>query len=224
MYNKKILIVEDEFSINDTLSFTLKREGYEVNSVFNGKDALIQTEQFKPDLVLLDIMLPDMDGFEICKRINKETFVIFLTARDDIIDRVLGMEIGGDDYITKPFQMREVIARIKAIFRRMDKVDNDCVNDKNTAKLELNVDNRTIIKGGEEIILKRKEFDLFLFLYNNKNKVFSRDELLDKIWGYEFVGDTRTVDVHIRRIRANLNEEKENSIIETVFGVGYVMR
>lgn len=224
MCTKKILVVEDEFSINDTLSFALKREGYEVVSVFNGKDALQNITWFSPDLVLLDVMLPDIDGFDICKKISDSTFVIFLTARDDIFDKILGMEIGGDDYITKPFEIREVIARIKAIFRRINKLDNEIVNEKNDIDIQINIENRTIVKGGQSIVLKRKEFDLLVFLYKNRNKVFSREELLSKIWSFDFMGDSRTVDVHIRRLRAKLNEDKDNSIIETVFGVGYLMR
>lgn len=225
MSNKKILVVEDEFSINDTLCFALKMEGYIVKSAFNGNEALIQVEEFKPDLVLLDIMLPDINGFDICKKISDKTLIIFLTARDDVIDRILGVEIGGDDYITKPFEMREVTARIRAVFRRIEKIDKTFINNyKNDIKFKIDEDNRSVIKNGQEIYLKRKEFDLLWFLYKNRNKVFSRDELLDKIWGYDFIGDTRTVDVHIRRLRVSLNEDKDNSIIETVFGVGYVMR
>ncbi|MGG7177837.1 response regulator transcription factor [Clostridium paraputrificum] len=223
MEKRKILVVEDEFSINDTLSFALTREGFMVKSVFDGESALKVAKEFKPELVLLDLMLPDMSGFDICKVISKDSFVIMVTARDEVIDKILGMEIGADDYITKPFEIRELIARVKAIFRRIEKIEVDKIN-RSELNFKVNFNNRTVVKSGEEIVLKRKEFELVRFLYENRGMVFSREELLDKIWGYDYFGDSRTVDVHIRRLRASLGEDKDNSIIETVFGVGYVMR
>lgn len=228
MYKKRILVVEDEFSINDVLTYAFRKEGFEVRGVYNGKDALEMVDSFKPHLVLLDLMLPDMSGFDICRKISHKTFVIMVTARDEVIDKILGMEIGADDYVTKPFEVREVIARVKAVFRRVSKSEKlECVNIENkedTCLLKIDEDNRKVYKLNEEISFKRKEFDLLSFLYKNRNFVFSREELLNKVWGYEFDGDSRTVDVHVRRIRAKLNEEKEDSIIETVFGIGYVMR
>ena len=223
MERQRILVVEDEISINDILTFALRKEGYDVRGVYKGKDAIDMVESFKPDLVLLDIMLPDKDGFQICREICDRTFVIMLTARDDVIDKIIGIEIGADDYITKPFEIREVIARIKSIFRRVSKNNNICeeILDKG---LFINLNDRKVYKDSIEIELKKKEFDLLSFLYRNKNIVFSREELLHKVWGAEFEGDLRTVDVHIRRIRAKLGEEKNSTLIETVFGVGYVMR
>lgn len=227
MDKHKILIVEDEFSINDILTIALSKEGYRVRSVFNGKEALEIIEDFNPDLVLLDLMLPDIDGFEICKRISDKYLVIMLTARNEIIDRVLGLELGADDYIAKPFDIREVCARIKALFRRLNNEERSCSYDEfkdiNSA-IKINIKSRIFLKDETEIFLKRKEFDLLLFLYENRNRVFSREELLDKVWGYEYEGDTRTIDVHVRRIRAKLDSENKESIIETVFGIGYVMR
>lgn len=227
MDKHKILIVEDEFSINDILTIALSKEGYRVRSVFNGKEALDIIEDFNPDLVLLDLMLPDIDGFEICKRISDKYLVIMLTARNEIIDRVLGLELGADDYIAKPFDIREVCARIKALFRRLNNEERSCIYDEfkdiNSA-IKVNIKSRILLKDEAEIFLKRKEFDLLLFLYENRNRVFSREELLDKVWGYEYEGDTRTVDVHVRRVRAKLDSENKESIIETVFGIGYVMR
>lgn len=217
MKNKRILVVEDEFSINDVVSFALKKEGYQVKSVFNGKDALKEVNNFKPHLVLLDIMLPDMSGLNICKEISSSIYVIMLTARNEVIDKILGIEIGADDYITKPFEIREVVARVNAIFRRLNKEIEE-------SGVRLDKENRKVFKEGKEILLKRKEFDLINFLNDNKNRVYSREELLDRVWGYDFQGEIRTVDVHIRRLRDKLGEDKENSIIETVFGVGYVMR
>ena len=227
MEKQRILVVEDEISINDILTFALRKEGYEVRSVYKGQDAIEMVESFKPDLVLLDIMLPDKDGFQVCKEICDKVFVIILTARNDIIDKILGIEIGADDYLTKPFEIREVTARIKSIFRRIKK-NNSMIS--NIAQeivekgLFINLNDRRVYKDGIEINLKKKEFDLLSFLYRNKNIVFSREELLDKVWGDEYYGELRTVDVHIRRVRAKLGEEKNSTVIETVFGVGYVMR
>lgn len=242
MLKKRILVVEDEFSINDTLKFALSKENFEVKGAYNGEGALKLLKKFQPHLVLLDIMLPDISGFELCKSISQKCYVIMLTARDDVIDKILGMEIGADDYITKPFEIREVIARINAIFRTAGKniwnnenenmisnVLEDNTNDDNKDntvedEISINFNTRTVIKDGKEITLKRKEFELLSYLYKNKGIVFTRQQLLNEVWGYDYYGDTRTVDVHIRRLRANLGEDKENSVIETVFGVGYVIR
>ena len=235
MKMKKILVVEDEFSINDTLKFALSKENFEVQGVYDGKTALKSMEEFKPDLVLLDVMLPDISGFELCKSMSSKSYVVMLTARDDVIDRILGMEIGADDYITKPFEIREVIARIRAIFRRADKnleLENriDSYGNENNdyvgigENIKINFNTRIIKKNDIEIQLKRKEFDLLEFFYKNRGIVFTREQLLNKVWGYDYYGDTRTVDVHIRRLRSSLGENRNNSIIDTVFGVGYIMK
>lgn len=227
MGKKKILVVEDEYSINDAITFALRKEGYDVRSVFNGIDALEKVSEFKPNLVLLDLMLPDIDGFDVCKEIYKNTYVIMLTARGEIIDKILGLELGADDYIIKPFEIKEVLVRVKVIFRRNEKriVENNFLDeDKKTEIIQINAKERSVIKDGEGVMLRRKEFDLLNFLYENKGIVFSRNDLLDKVWGYDYEGDTRTVDVHIRRLREKLNEDKDKSIIETVFGIGYIMR
>ncbi|NLK44186.1 MAG: response regulator transcription factor [Tissierellia bacterium] len=220
---KKILVVEDEYSINDILTITLKNEGYTVESVFNGEDALGKLVTFKPDLVLLDLMLPDMDGFELCKEISKDYLVIMITARDNIFDKILGLELGADDYIVKPFEIREVVVRIKALFRSIEKEKTNSTEDfiELGEGIEVDVLGKRVFKNGEEVQFKRQEAALFFFLLNNRNRVFTRAELLDKVWGYDYYGDSRTVDVHIRRIRAKLDEP---SLIETVFGTGYVMR
>lgn len=224
MEKKKILVVEDEYSINDAVTFALRKEGYDVRSVYNGKNALERFNEFKPDLVLLDLMLPDMDGFDICKEIHNKAYIIMLTARGEIIDKILGLELGADDYIVKPFEIKEVLARIKAVFRRIEKgLDKDFTEEKEEI-IKIYPRDRRVIKEGNEVALRRKEFDLLNFLNSNRGTVFSRDDLLEKIWGYDYEGDTRTVDVHIRRLREKLNEDKDNSVIETVFGIGYVMR
>lgn len=220
---KKILVVEDEYSINDILTITLINEGYEVESVFDGKTALEKIKVFKPDLVLLDLMLPDIDGFEICKKISKDYLVIMITARDSIFDKIIGLEFGADDYITKPFEIKEVIVRVKALFRSIEKEKQILSEEFIELGKGIKVDllGERVFKNGEEIQLKRQESALFFFLLENRNRVFTRAGLLDNVWGYDYYGDSRTVDVHIRRIRAKL---ETLTIIETVFGKGYVMR
>ena len=225
MEKKRILVVEDEYSINDVLTFALRKEGYEVRSAFNGKEALELVENFKPDLVLLDLMLPDMDGFDICKEISKNTYVMMLTARGEIFDKIVGLELGADDYIVKPFEIKEVLVRIKVIFRRNSKEINKIEeNKKDINGIRISSKDRCVFKDGNLVPMRKLEFDLLNFLYENRGIIYSREELLEKVWGYEYEGDTRTVDVHIKRLRDRLKEDKDNSIIETVYGIGYVMR
>ncbi len=221
---RKILIVEDEVSINDILTTSLKREGYDVVSAFTAREALILFDGFKPDLVLLDLMLPDGKGEEICKEIYKKACVIMITAKSNILDKLNGMEIGADDYITKPFDIREVKMRVKVALRRLE-YNGVIENNKNLEKgLFIDIQKREARKDGQVIKLSKKEFDIISLLYSNKEMVFSREQLLNNVWGIDYYGDDRTVDVHIRRLREKLGEEKGQSIIETVFGVGYVMR
>lgn len=224
----KILIVEDEISINDILTTALKSEGYTVRSCFTAKEARDIFEKLKPDLALLDLNLPDENNFDLCREISAKLLipVIILTARNDIVDKVLGLEFGADDYITKPFHIREVLARVKTALRNVEKYkefnkSGDMVLSKT---LSINLENRVVFKEGEEVKLKPQEYDLFEFLVKNRNRVFTREELLDKVWGFDYTGDIRTVDVHIRRLRSKLDKEGDRSIIETVFGVGYVLR
>ena len=225
MEKKRILVVEDEYSINDVLTFALRKEGYEVRSAFNGKEALELVENFKPDLVLLDLMLSDMDGFDICKEISKNTYVMMLTARGEIFDKIVGLELGADDYIVKPFEIKEVLVRIKVIFRRNSKEINKIEeNKKDINGIRISSKDRCVFKDGNLVPMRKLEFDLLNFLYENRGIIYSREDLLQKVWGYEYEGDTRTVDVHIKRLRDRLKEDKDNSIIETVYGIGYVMR
>ena len=222
---RKILIVEDEMSINDILTTALKREGYDVMSAFSAKEAEMIFNGFNPDLVLLDLMLPDGKGEELCKVMYKKACVIMITAKSNILDKLNGMEIGADDYITKPFDIREVKMRVKVALRRLEVQENTTAIRKEIEKgLFIDIEKREVKKDGEIIKLSKKEFDILYMLYRNKEIVFSREQLLNKIWGIDYYGDDRTVDVHIRRIREKLGEEKGESIIETVFGVGYVMR
>lgn len=223
--NKKLLIVEDEYSINDILTLTFKKEGYEVRSIFDGKRALDEAKEFNPDMILLDAMFPDCDGFEICKQISDKYLVIMITAKDTVFDRVLGLELGADDYITKPFEIKEVVVRVKALFRSLQKEVGETGDAIVQFKQGVSVDikGERVFKDGAAVSLKRKEWELLYYLIMNRNQVFSREELLNNVWGYAYCGDTRTVDVHIRRLRAKLGLEKD-SLIETVFGRGYVMR
>jgi DNA-binding response OmpR family regulator len=224
----KILIVEDELSINDILTSAMRAEGYSVRSAFSSKEARSLLESFKPNLAMLDINLPDESGFDLCRFINEKYAIpiIMLTARNDIVDKVLGLELGADDYITKPFHIKEVLTRVKVALRRVQKYKNSnedqpgLVND----CIKINFQSRTVLKDDEEVRLKPKEYDLLEFLVRNRNIVFSREELLDKVWGMDYEGELRTVDVHIRRLRSKLDNEHGNSLVETIFGVGYVMR
>lgn len=227
MANKKILIIEDETAISDFMCYSLNKEGYIVKSFENGEDGIKALESFKPNLIILDLMLPDVSGFDICKNVTN-TFnipIIIITAKCDITDKLLGMELGADDYITKPFDMREVLVRIKTIFRRIELTKEIVNNEENgliiQKYIEIYKDERKVLKDGQSVELTPKEFDLLLFLAENAGKVFSRAQLLDKVWGFEYIGDTRTVDIHVQRIRKKLDKVKNYSIIETVFGVGY---
>ncbi|GAA0738926.1 response regulator transcription factor [Clostridium oceanicum] len=233
MKKYKILLVEDEESIRDILSYSLKKEGYYVIEAPSGEDGINKFEENDIDLIILDLMLPGISGFEVCKTINSKYKVpiIMLTAKNDIVDKVLGLEFGADDYITKPFDIREVLARVKVCLRRIEELneikDKDNSELNNTIQIKDNIkmfkDRRQVIKNDINIELKPKEFDLLCFLAENKNVVFSRENLIEKIWGYDFFGDTRTVDVHIQRLRKKLDDSSEESIIKTLFGVGYKM-
>ncbi|QAA31975.1 response regulator transcription factor [Clostridium manihotivorum] len=224
----RVLVVEDEISINDILVSALIADGYKVKSAFSSKEARKILESFIPDITLLDINLPDENGFELCKFINKKFYIpiIMITARNDIVDKVLGLELGADDYITKPFHIKEVLARVKVALRRVERYKSFS----NTKYIELSgsvkidIEARVVIKVNSEVKLKPQEYDLLEFFVKNRNRVFSREELLDKVWGLDYEGDFRTVDVHVRRLRSKLDDKSSKSLIETVFGVGYVMR
>lgn len=224
----KVLVVEDEVSINDILVSALRADGYIVKGVFLAKDAKKVLESFCPDLILLDINLPDESGFEVCKYINSKFTVpiIMLTARNDIVDKVLGLELGADDYITKPFNIKEVLTRVKVAIRRVSKYkeknDNSIVEINKFIKV--NLDARMVFKDDQEVKLKPQEYELLEFFLTNKNMVFSREQILDEVWKMDYEGDLRTVDVHVRRLRSKLDKENVASIIDTVFGIGYVMR
>ena len=219
---KKILVVDDEPSLRDLVELVLKREKYEVATAVDGKTALKLAESFNPDLILLDIMLPDMSGHEVCKQLNsiKRIPTIMVTARHETIDKVLGLELGADDYVTKPFEIMELLARIKALLRRASKDEElDIIT-----HLDLKIDftNMTIYKNEKEIILTAKEYQLMELMARNMKKTFSRDELLQKVWGYDYMGDSRVVDICIARLRKKVEENSScPKHIVTVFGLGY---
>ena len=223
MGKQKILIVDDDLHIAELISLYMMKDGYETEEVYDGREAIRKAESFQPDLILLDLMLPGMDGYQVCTQIRKTSRVpiIMLTAKGETFDKVLGLELGADDYIVKPFDPKELVARVKAVLRRYEPKQEEV--DKNLLKfdgLEINLSNYSVSYEGKNLDFPPKEFELLSFLAQNPNRVFTREQLLDRIWGYEYVGDTRTVDVHVKRIREKLNSEDEWGI-RTVWSVGY---
>ncbi len=220
----KILIVEDEKNISDIIKFNLVKEGFSVVCAYDGEEGLDAFYEEDPDLVLLDIMMPKMDGLSVCKEIRKtsEVPIIMLTAKAEEADKVLGLEALADDYVTKPFSNKELIARIRTNLRRSGKVTTTTNNEVKISDITINLDKYEIYKGEELIPLTKREFELVLFLANNKDQVFSREDLLQKVWNYDYYGDVRTVDVTIRRLRIKLEDNPEKPIyILTKRGVGY---
>ena len=220
---KKILIVEDESSISDFVKLELEYEGYQVSIKEDGREGLKEALENDYDLIILDIMLPSMNGFEICRRLKREknTPIIMLSAKDSVTDKVNGLQIGADDYIPKPFAIEELLARINAIFRRVDSLDNHIVKFKD---LVINRNSRTVSRNDKEINLTTKEYELLMILIDNKDKVVTRDELLEKIWGYEYEPETNVTDVYVRYLRSKLNNENKEEYIQTIRSVGYIMR
>ena len=229
----KILVVEDELSLQETLAYNLKKQGYEVETVGDGLAALDKARQAHPDLIVLDLMLPGMDGFEVCRILRQEmtTPVLMLTARDDEIDRVVGLEVGADDYMTKPFSMRELMARVKAMLRRVRLVREE-INLAATSQtagqpltfddLIIDVARREVRAQNHVLALKPKEFELLHFLAQHRGKVLTREFILERVWGWEYIGDSRTVDVHVRWLREKIEPNPAQPIrIITVRGAGY---
>jgi DNA-binding response OmpR family regulator len=227
----RILVVDDEPTLVATLDYNLRRDGHEVVVARDGEAALEQARKTAPDLVLLDVMLPKLDGFEVCRALRKSSTVpiLLLTAKDSEIDKVVGLEIGADDYMTKPFSMRELMARVKAQLRRSARTEPPGSagaglpeGTLRLADIEIDLRARTVRKGDRRVHLKPKEFDLLAFLAQNRGHVFSRDQLLERVWGYSFDGDSRTVDVHVRWLREKIEElPSRPRLLETVRGVGY---
>lgn len=231
---ESILIVEDEPSLQETLAYNLKKDGYTVEIVGDGHSALEAARRLKPDLIILDIMLPKMDGFEVARILRKEltTAILMLTARDDEIDRVVGLEVGADDYLTKPFSMRELLARVKAQLRRtrmlreeMEKAGGTSAAPHETLTFDnliINLTRREVILDNQPLQLKPKEYELLLFLAEHKSQMLSREFILERVWGWDFIGDSRTVDVHVRWLRQKIESDAANpKRIVTVRGGGY---
>ena len=223
---QRVLVVDDEKLIVKGIRFSLEQEGMEVDCAYDGEEAVQKAKENEYDIILLDVMLPKLDGFEVCQQIREFSSVpvIMLTAKGDDMDKILGLEYGADDYITKPFNILEVKARIKAIIRRTKKKAPEKENRKVVEKgdLHLDCDSRRLNIGGKEINLTAKEFDLLELMALNPNKVYSRDHLLNAVWGYDYPGDVRTVDVHIRRLREKIEANPiEPKYVHTKWGVGY---
>lgn len=228
--NEKILVVDDEQAIVDLIKLELEFEGYRVETAYDGQEAVEKALSWRPDLIVLDIMLPKMNGYDVCKKLVPllNVPIILLTAKTDIVDKVLGLELGAEDYLTKPFDNRELLARIKVRLRHSSHsqpeeeqpVLNDCIQN---GALIIRLEERVVTLEGKEVHLTPKEFDLLYLMASNLEHVFPREALLEKIWGYDYFGDTRTVDMHIQRIRRKIDNEP-HKFIQTVFGIGYKMR
>ena len=220
---KNILIVEDEANISDFVKGELEYEGYNVCIKEDGREGLEEALKNEYDLIILDVMLPSMNGFEICRRLKREkqSTVIMLSAKDSVMDKVNGLQIGADDYIAKPFAIEELLARIEVVFRRQDNSNNYIIKFKD---ITINKSSRIVKKDSNEINLTNKEYELLMILLDNKDKVVTREELLEKIWGYGYEPETNVIDVYIRYLRSKLNNENKEQYIQTVRSVGYIMR
>lgn len=225
---KKLLVVDDDPNICDLIEIYFTKEGFDVKSVMEGDKALPVIRDFEPDIILLDLMLPGMDGYDICREVRKESDVpiIMLTARGETLDKVVGLELGADDYVSKPFETKELIARVKAVLRRTDneeKQDKEELERVEYPGLSVDKSSYTVEIGGEKVDMPPKELELLFFLASHPNRVFTREQLLANVWGYDFFGESRTVDVHVKRIREKVDSVDEDLPwnISTVWGVGY---
>ena len=242
--SSKILVVDDEAVLLETIAYNLEQAGYQVITSADGASALEAARREKPDLMILDLMLPVMDGLEVCRQLRRESdtsdmLIMMLTARSEEIDKVVGLEVGADDYVTKPFGKHELLARVRALLRRLNKAspasDESLSNERNggvrrprileAGPVSMNLDGRRVTCRGQEIELQPKQFELLRCLMQNRGTVLTRDQLLQNVWGYDYAGDTRTVDVHVRWLREKLEEDPANPrLIQTVRGVGYCFR
>lgn len=228
MVNKqKILIVDDDENIAELISLYMTKECFETKIVYDGESALHAADSFAPDLILLDLMLPGIDGYQVCREIRQksQTPIIILSAKGEVFDKVLGLELGADDYVEKPFDTKELVARVKAVLRRYKVAAAPVVEAPGTKQvsypnLTINLTNYSVVYNGQTVEMPPKELELLYFLASSPNHVFTREQLLDQIWGYEYIGDTRTVDVHIKRLREKIKDH-ETWKINTVWGIGY---
>ncbi|HIW14991.1 MAG: response regulator transcription factor [Acutalibacteraceae bacterium] len=219
----KILVVDDDKNICELLRLYIEKEDFTVELAYDGRHALELFESFAPDLVLLDIMLPELDGWQVCREIRKHSKcpIIMLTAKGEVFDKVLGLELGADDYVVKPFETKEVIARIKAVLRRTGNHNDSEVKKVEYDKLSINLTNYELRVNGRQVDTPPKEMELIYHLASNPNRVFTRDQLLDEVWGFDYYGDSRTVDVHVKRLREKLEGVSDQWALKTVWGVGY---
>ncbi|GAB6926231.1 two-component system response regulator PhoP [Paenibacillus sp. JCM 10914] len=223
----RVLVVDDERSIANAVAYALRREGYEVELAGDGQEALERVAAFDPDVMVLDVMMPKLSGYEVCRKLENQArpAILLLTVKDDIVDKVLGLELGADDYMTKPFDMRELMARVKALFRRSSSNSSSAVSttaeEKNIylSGLIINLISHTVHADGKQLDLTPKEFDLLALLARNPERVFSREALLEQVWDMDFAGGTRTVDIHVQRLRKKLGPLQD--MIQTVYGIGY---
>ena len=223
MAAEKILVVDDDNNICELLRLYLEKEGYEVTIAHNGADAVKLFQEISPNLMLLDIMLPVLDGWQVCREVRKfsDKPIIMLTAKGETFDKVLGFELGADDYVVKPFDAKEVMARVKAVLRRSGAGADTAVKEVHYDKLTINLTNYELIVDGKRIDTPPKELELIYHLASNPNRVFTRDQLLDEVWGFDYYGDSRTVDVHVKRLREKLEGVSDKWALKTVWGVGY---
>ncbi|QTH44995.1 response regulator transcription factor [Cohnella sp. LGH] len=222
----KILVVDDESSIREAVAYALRREGYEVETAADGQEALDKVETFRPSVMVLDVMMPRVNGYDVCRKLDgrPRPAIMLLTVKDDIVDKVLGLELGADDYMTKPFDMRELLARVKALSRRGGYVEQTQQEQEQQEVLRLGelsaeLFSRAVSIQGELLDLTPKEFDLLILLMRNPERVYSREVLLEKVWDMDFAGGTRTVDIHVQRLRKKLGSH--HGLIQTVYGIGY---
>ncbi len=223
MSSGKILVVDDDLNICELLRLYIEKEGFNVVTANDGMEALKLFEKENPELIMLDIMLPGLDGWQVCREIRKTSQcpIIMLTAKGEVFDKVLGLELGADDYVVKPFEAKEVVARIRAVLRRTGKTDDNQVKEVKWDKLSINLTNYELKVDGVQIDTPPKEMELLYHLASNPNRVFTRDQLLDEVWGFDYYGDSRTVDVHVKRLREKLEGVSDKWSLKTVWGVGY---
>lgn len=219
----KILVVDDDQNICELLRLYLEKDGYETKAAYDGRQAIEIAESFEPNLILLDIMLPKLDGWQVCREIRKksEVPIIMLTAKGETFDKILGLELGADDYVTKPFDTKEVMARVRAVLRRTNSGVKSEILEVKYDKLRINLTNYELVVDGKLIDTPPKELELVYHLASNPNRVYTRDQLLDEVWGFDYYGDSRTVDVHVKRIREKLENISDEWSLKTVWGVGY---
>lgn len=224
MSKQTILIADDDSNICELLRLYLEKDGFKTVIANNGREALDFADKFSPDLIVLDIMMPQLDGWQVCREIRKKsnTPIIMLTAKGETFDKILGLELGADDYVSKPFDSKEVVARIKAVLRRSGADDKDSdIKEVRFDKLIINLTNYELVVDGKRIDTPPKEFELIYHLASNPNRVYTRDQLLDEVWGFDYYGDSRTVDVHVKRLREKLENVSPEWSLKTVWGVGY---